>query len=295
MHQRMTSFLVSVLLISGMFVPGIAPVVASQDTSDAKLLRINGGDFFPDPTFDPQLSDNGQGFYLFDFEGLTRIDEELQVVSGAAESWEFSSDGNTLTFRLREGLVFSDGVPITAEHFRFGIERMCSPELDSRIAIQLFDIVGCEELFNSGDAANTAQSDASPAPATGSVTLGVHALDDRTLEIEFERPAPYFPSLASNWVAFPMRQDVIEAGGPEWWSNPATRIGNGPFRLVAYEADKPNQRLTFARNDHYWGGRTKLDGIDFLFLDYGDPANMTGYEQGEFDITWPPEAMFPVI
>ena len=53
---------------------------------------------------------------------------------------------------------------------------------------------------------------------------------------------------------------------------------------------KPNQRLTFARNDHYWGGRTKLDGIDFLFLDYGDPANMTGYEQGEFDITWLPEA-----
>jgi oligopeptide transport system substrate-binding protein len=295
MHRRMTSFLVYVLLISGMFVPGVAPVVATQNASDAKILRINGGDFFPDPTFDPQLSDNGQGFYLFDFEGLTRIDEDLQVVPGAAESWEFSSDGNTLTFRLREGLVFSDGVPITAEHFRFGIERMCSPELDSRIAIQLFDIVGCEELFNSGDAANTAQSDASPAPATGSVTLGVHALDDRTLEIEFERPAPYFPSLASNWVAFPMRQDVIEAGGPEWWSNPATRIGNGPFRLVAYEADKPNQRLTFARNDHYWGGRTKLDGIDFLFLDYGDPANMTGYEQGEFDITWPPEAMFPVI
>src|SRR5688572_21368595 len=98
----------------------LSPTAASQ-TSTSKILRINAGDFFPDPTFDPQLSDNGQGFYLVDFEGLTRIDEELQVVPGAAESWEFSSDGNTLTFHLREGLVFSDGVPITAEHFRFGI------------------------------------------------------------------------------------------------------------------------------------------------------------------------------
>src|SRR5918994_6672771 len=145
MRRQMLSVPVLIVLVLGSLVLGRVPVAATQDISDAKILRINAGDFFPEP-FDPQLSDNGQGFYLFDFEGLTNIDEELQVVPGAAESWEFSPDGKTLTFHLREGLVFSDGVPITAEHFRFGIERLCSPELDSASSIQLFDVIGCEEL-----------------------------------------------------------------------------------------------------------------------------------------------------
>src|SRR5215207_1585768 len=186
MHRTITVAPLLFVLALGTLVLGLTPAAATQDSA-SKILRINAGDFFPDPTFDPQLSDNGQGFYLFDFEGLTRIDEELQVVPGAAESWEFSPDGKTLTFHLREELVFSDGVPITAEHFRFGIERMCSPELNSRIAIQLFDIVGCEELFTGGDEASAAQDNASPAPTARPVTLGVHALDERTLEIQFER------------------------------------------------------------------------------------------------------------
>jgi oligopeptide transport system substrate-binding protein len=160
--------------------------------------------------------------------------------------------------------------------------------------IQLFDIVGCRERFTGGAATKVPGATAATPGAT-TVDLGVRAVDERTLEIQFARPAPNFLVLASTWVAFPLRQELIEAGGPEWWANPATRIGNGPFRLVAYEAEQPDQRLTFARNNHYWGGRTKLEGIEFLFVDYRDPANLTGYEQGTFDITWPSEELLPVI
>ncbi len=67
--------------------------------------------------------------------------------------------------------------------------------------------------------------------------FGVRVVDDRTLEYRFTRPAPYFPALAAKWGTIPLRQELIEAGGPDWWANPATRIGNGPFRLVAYDAD----------------------------------------------------------
>ena len=84
-------------------------------------------------------------------------------------------------------------------------------------------------------------------------------------------PAPYFPALAAGWGTIPLRKELIEAGGPDWWANPATRIGNGPFRLVAYNADGPDQRVVYARNDAYWGGPTKLDGIEFSFIDSGDP------------------------
>ena len=118
------------------------------------------------------------------------------------------------------------------------------------------------------------------------------ALDDRTLEYRFEQPAPYFLVQASNWSAIPLRQALIEQGGPDWWKNPATRIGNGPYRLAEYKTDGPDRRLVYARNEHYWGGPTKLDEIAFLFFDPGDPA-AAAYRQEETNAlydspeTWP--------
>jgi oligopeptide transport system substrate-binding protein len=287
MRRTLTVAPLLVALVLGTLVLGFTPAVATQERVP-KILRINWGDYFPE-TLDPQLSHSGQWAISggLDFEGLTRIDEELQVVPGAAESWEFSPDGKTLTFHLRDGLVFSDGTPITAEHFRFGIERMCSPELDADSAIQLFDVVGCEELF-------TATGDATAAEEATS-GLGARAVDDQTLEIQFDQPVPYFPVVAANWGTIPLRQELIEAGGPAWWANPVTRIGNGPFQLVGHDADGSDQRLTYARNDRYWGGPTKLDGLEFLFLDYYDEATMEAYQRGEFDVNWPTEESMPAI
>jgi oligopeptide transport system substrate-binding protein len=266
--------------------PGSVPIEARQ-TGAEHVLRVNWG-YFPE-TLDPQLSHSGQWAVSggLDYEGLTRIDDELQVGPGAAESWEFSDGGKTLTFRLRDGLVFSDGVPVTAEHFRYAVERLCSPELDSKSAIQLFDVVGCQELFTSaGDDAATNAARAS---------LGAMALDERTLEMHFDRPAPYFPVTAASWGTIPIRQDLVEAGGPEWWAKPEFRIGNGPFRLVEYQPEGDDGRLVYARNDRYWGGPTKLDGLEFLFLDYYDPDTMEAYRRGELDVNWPAEEIIPGI
>ena len=87
----------------------------------------------------------------------------------------------------------------------------------------------------------------------------MRALDDRTLEYRFKLPAPYFIVQASIWSTIPLRKDLVEKGGPQWWANPATRIGNGPFRLVEYTADGSEPRVRYARNEHYWRGPTKLD------------------------------------
>jgi oligopeptide transport system substrate-binding protein len=130
-------------------------------------------------------------------------------------------------------LVFGDGVPVTAAHFRYVMERVCSPDLDSESASYYFDVVGCEAMFA---AENAAASEAAKA------SLGVRALDDRTLEYTFDQPAPYFPVVASNWGTIPLRQELVEAGGAAWWNTPETRIGNGPFNLVEYDADGDDRR-----------------------------------------------------
>ena len=80
--------------------------------------------------------------------------------------------------------------------------------------------------------------------AAATAALGVRVLDDHTLEYRFTKPAPYFPAQAAVWGTIPLRQDLIEAGGPDWWANPATRIGNGPFRLVAYVRAETEPEMT---------------------------------------------------
>ena len=61
------------------------------------------------------------------YEGLTRFDTDLQTVPAAAESWEYNEDATQLTFHLQEGLKYSDGSPLTAENFRYAVERTCDP------------------------------------------------------------------------------------------------------------------------------------------------------------------------
>jgi oligopeptide transport system substrate-binding protein len=283
--RRKLLLLPTALVLVNLLTLGGLPVTASQAVPGDHVLRVDWGDF-PE-TLDPQHSDQGQWSLSggLDYEGLTRIDEELQVVPGAAESWEFSPDGKTITFHLRDGLVYSDGVPVVAAHFVYAAERLCSPALNSLSVDLLADVIGCMELFHAGS--DTA------AAARAKAEFGVRALDDRTLEYRFTRPAPYFLVQASNWCAIPLRQELVEAGGPEWWSNPATRIGNGPFKLVQYQADEPDPRVRYARNEHYWRGRTKLDELDFRFLDT-DPA-LAAYRYGDIDVIFPGDENIPAL
>ncbi|MDF3040512.1 MAG: hypothetical protein K0Q71_3218 [Thermomicrobiales bacterium] len=281
--RRILTLLPTVVVLASLLAVGGMPATATQ-SAPSKVLRLNWGEFGPD-TLDPQFSHEGQWSISggIDYEGLTRLDEELRVIPGAAESWEFSPDGTTITFHLRDGLRFSDGVPVTAAHFVYGAERLCSPELDSNSATLLFDVIGCEELFTS--AGDTAAAEAARA------AFGVRALDERTLEYRFERPAPYFPVQASNWSAIPMRRELVEAGGAAWWTNPATRIGNGPYRLVEYT---PNHRVFYARNDAYWGDRPKLEGIEWLFHVPGDDA-VAAYRDGQVDAAWMLDSDVPAL
>ena len=73
----------------------------------------------------------------------------MNTVPAAAESWAFSADGTVLTFHLREQLTYADGSPLTAERFRYAVERTCDPRTAAPYADALFDVVGCEAFATS--------------------------------------------------------------------------------------------------------------------------------------------------
>lgn len=77
------------------------------------------------PSFDPAAADNGESAYIWSgiFDTLLGVDPDGAVIPNAAQAWEYSEDGKTLTLTLHDNLTFSDGSPVTAEDVASTIDR----------------------------------------------------------------------------------------------------------------------------------------------------------------------------
>jgi oligopeptide transport system substrate-binding protein len=283
-RRRPVTFVLATLVMAATFgSPGMVPTTAAlvspskiERTAQGggKILRVHQGGF--PYTLDPQKGGfvNEIAVYVLGYEGLTRLDADLQTVPAAAENWSFSEDGTVLTFRLRAGLTYSDGSPLTAQRFADAALRTCDPRTAALYASALFAVAGCQEL-------NALGADADEAALTAARTaFGVTATDDRTLEIRLNHPAPYFPTVAATWVFFPVKRELIETGGDAWAMNGANHVGNGPFTITAIADQK---RIAFRANEHYWAGRPKLDGIDYVYI-VDNAEALAAYTAGDLDI-----------
>ncbi|WMJ75789.1 MULTISPECIES: peptide ABC transporter substrate-binding protein [unclassified Sedimentibacter] len=219
-------------------------------------------------TWDPTLNSSADGGHIIQnlFEGLTRETKD-GIEAAAADSWEITNDGKTYTFKLKEGLKWSDGQPLTAKDFEYAWKRACDPATASEYSFLVTSyLVGGEEFFN----------------GEGTIDeVGVKALDDTTLEVNLKFPVSYFLSLTSFYTYMPVRQDIVEANGEGWEKNPETCISNGAFKLSEY---KTGDHLTMVKNDQYWDADSiKLAGIKGLMIVEGTTA-LNGYENGEIQV-----------
>ena len=153
------------------------------------------------------------------FVGLTTENAKAEPIPGMAERWETSEDGRTWTFHLRRA-QWSDGEACDAHDFEFALQahprsRRTSPNT-RRSSIRS----RTPRPINSGrhDARHK---------------LGVTALDDLTLEIQLEHPAPYLPQLLKHYTAYPGAE---ARGRALWrdWVNPDNIVVNGAFTLIKW-------------------------------------------------------------
>lgn len=162
-------------------------------------------------------------------------------VPGLAESWTASPDGKTFTFKLRRGVVFSDGTPMNAHTVAEDISRAIDP--NSACYVYKMKVSTLDEL-------TYGQAEHGTAPK-------VEATDDYTLRVTFPQPnAPFLANLTMVWsgITSPTawKQNDCDAR-----AHPA---GTGPFKFV--EAVK-DDHTTVEANPAYWNGRPKLDRIIF--------------------------------
>jgi ABC-type transport system substrate-binding protein/class 3 adenylate cyclase len=192
----------------------------------------------------PQLSDPARAGWWPDiqlcmqlFDRLVEAWPERTIVPSLAERWEISDDGLRYVFHLREGLTWSDGTPLTAHDVEFGIKRVLDPETPGASVAVYFVLEGGQDyaLGRSSDADS----------------IGVRALDDRTVEFRLVAPAPYFMSVANRPDAAPQPRHAIERHG-EAWSAPEHAIVSGPLRI----AETAPERLVLVRHEAYPGFRS---------------------------------------
>jgi oligopeptide transport system substrate-binding protein len=208
------------------------------------------------------------------FEGLVRLgDDGRTILPGAAERWEVSPDGLTLTFHLREDGRWSNGAPVTARDFRDSFLRVVDPQLGCENAGYTFPIVGARD-FLEGRAADPAR-------------VGVRAPDAHTLVILLDHPAPYLLILLRGPPFYPVYMPSLDAnggrrqrGGP--WTRPGVLVGNGPFTLNEW---RPNAYVSVRRNANYWdAGRVSLREIRFYPTD-DEGAEERAFRAGQLHVT----------
>jgi oligopeptide transport system substrate-binding protein len=273
------SKLAGLLLALALAIPLISVGVAAQD--GGKVLRVHHP-VYPD-VVDPQKSSfaNEIDILALAYEGLTRLDTNQETIPAAAESWEYNDDATQVTFTLRPDLKYSDGSPLTAENFRYAVERTCDPVTAGEYQSILFEIVGCAEFAGLAlDEEGNAVEYTPEEYETAKGELGVRTLDDLTLQIDLTNPAPYFHTIAFTWVFYPVKREIVEADPDNWWQTPENHIGNGPFKVTGIAED---QEWNFAANENYWQGSPILDGIDYVYVEDAAVA-LEAYRAGDLDI-----------
>lgn len=221
------------------------------------------------------------------FAPLLALNEENEVAAHAAEAMEVSADGTTYTFILRNGMTYTDGQPVTAANYAYAIKRACDPEVAGNYSNILFDIVGCEDWRLADPAADPDALPALEAALDGALV----ATDERTLRIQLRQSAGYFPYVMATWVTYPSRQDLVEAGGADWWQNPQYYVGNGPFRLVSHT---PGQDWVFERNEDYFKGSPGIARLVYEQVSAPETA-LLAYQQGELDVIGPSATQLPQL
>lgn len=195
------------------------------------------------------------------FGGLVRLNARLEVDPEGASEWSVDSTGQVYTFRIRDGLTFADGTPVTAEDFAFSINRALAPATASFGApAQLSHIVGAKDVIE----------------GRAKAASGVRAVDARTLEIRLDAPLAYFLTQLTYPYTFVVPRKLVESGAA--WEEQA--YGTGPYKVKEW---KRGQYVLLEANERYWGGKPGIPYIRHVFNKDSETAYQL-YQTGELDI-----------
>lgn len=219
---------------------------------------------------DPALNSTVDGATLAanSFGGLYTYDQEGGYAPNFATAYELSEDGMTYTFTMREGLMWSDGSPLTAKDFEYSWQRAVSAETAADYEYMFNVIKGYPDALE----------------ATASE-------DGMTFTVVLASPCAYFLDLAAFPTYFAVHQATVEGAegyrdaagamlNPGAWALEAGFVSSGPFMLESWKHD---ESMVYVKNDKYWDAENvKLERIE-LMLSADDAVIYAAYQAGDLD------------
>lgn len=204
---------------------GSGPAISQGDEINSPfVVAINHE---PD-TLDPSISINtviSRPTMENIIEPIVALDEEGNLVPGVAD-FEFSEDGTELTFTIKDGITFHNGMPLTADDLVFSHERMAERSSIYQSRLRNFD--------------------------------RVEKVDDRTVKFIFNSAdVTYLPPRNLSVLS---KAYYDEVGEDEFVANP---IGTGPYKLVSYT---PGQSMEMEAYEDYHGGAPDVKNVRFVFV-----------------------------
>jgi len=189
------------------------------------------------------------------YQGLLRYPpDSTKLIPGLAESYDISSDGKEYTFKLREGLKFTDGTPFDAAAVKWSIDRV--------IALK-------------GD----------PSWLVTDFVDSVEVLDTYRVKFILKNPVAYFPSLVASVPYYPVNPKVYPADkivrDPSELKG-GKLVGLGPYRVVSFKRD---QEIVMEANPYFYGEKPKNDQVVIRY--FADATTMRlAIEKGELDFAF---------
>ena len=200
-------------------------------------------------------------------EGLLRYDRRGRLAPGVAEKWEIEAGG--ATFHLRKNAKWSDGKPVTAKDFVFAWRMAVDPKVASEYAFIMYPVKNAETI-NSGKEKDLTK-------------LGVTAVDDYTLKVEFEYPCGYFLGLAAFQTYYPVREDFYKSRGSRYAAEATDMLYNGPFKLTKWVH---GASLKMEKNETYWDkDKITLNAINCPYITADTTALLNLFKDDKIVVT----------
>ena len=190
-----------------------------------------------------QSSGSIYGNWQHVFEPLVELDyKKKDWVGVLAESWQFQ--GTRWVFKLKKGVKFHNGAPLTSRDVAYSVERMRDEKGGSLQSSNFKDVTE------------------------------IQTPDDQTVIFVTKQPlAIFLDRLRNRFIVSKIAGDKF---GDQWFENP---IGTGPYKFISFQR---GGNLVFTRNDDYWGGKAQIKDIVFRKVTE-DGARLAALESGQAD------------
>ncbi|GGF94950.1 nickel ABC transporter, nickel/metallophore periplasmic binding protein [Paenibacillus albidus] len=258
-HRRSTALILSVTLLLLFIIVGCSNEGSSKDASTSSANDVSSSQSITMSwprdigTMNPHTYNPSQLFaQSMIYEPLVSYQKDGKLEPALAESWTTSGDGKVYTFKLRQGVKFSDGTDFNAEIVKKNFDAVMKHK-DMHSWLGVVGVLDKAEV-----------------------------VDDHTFRLTLTEP--YYPVLQDLSVVRPFRF-LGKAGFPEDGDTSEgvkEPVGTGPWMLAEYKQD---EYAVFKRNPNYWGTAPKIDQVTVKIIPDAE-TRVAAFEKGDLDLIY---------